>query len=162
MNKFGLLLFLLAITFTQQIDYSDIDIDAIYDKLIIVAKGFSTTGDYQCSAVLNSKKAEILTIVNNMINEIKNGAKFSSIALKYGLKLMGVDGMSTKCKALDLVTKVLALLDKDGIKETGYRIVNNTGSIYNAIQELKDAADLDGKLVAAGKIIRYIFGIETL
>ena len=97
-----------------------------------------------------------------MITELKNGAKFSSVALKYGLKLLGVDGMSTKCKAWELVTKVLALLEKDGIKETGYRIVNNTASIYNAIQELKDAPDLDGKLVAAGKIIRYIFGIETL
>ena len=162
MNKFGLILFLLAITFTQQIDYSDIDVNAIYDKFVIVAKGLSTTNDYQCSAVLNSKKAEILVIINNMITELKNGAKFSSVALKYGLKLLGVDGMSTKCKAWELVTKVLALLEKDGIKETGYRIVNNTASIYAAIQEFKDAADLDGKLVAAGKAIRFILGIETL
>ena len=162
MNKFGLILFLLAISFTQQIDYSDIDIDAIYDKLIILAKGFSTTSEYQCSAVLNTKKAEILVILKNAINEIKNGGSMTSVLIKYGLKLVGIDGMSNKCKAWEVVSKITALLTKDGIKETGYRIVNNTASIYAAIQEFKDAADLDGKLVAAGKAIRFILGIETL
>ena len=162
MNKFGLLLFLLAISFTQQLDYSDIDINAIYDKLIIVAKGFSPSGTTQCSAVLNSKKTEILAVVNEFIEEVKKGASMGSIAIKYGLKLMAIDGMGDKCKALSVVSKVMALLNQQGIKDTGYRIVNNAANIYNTVEEFKSAADLDAKLVVAGKIIRYVIGIETL
>ena len=162
MKKFGLLLFLLAISFTQQLDYSDIDINAIYDKLIIVAKGFSPSGTTQCSAVLNTKKAEILVILKNAINEIKNGGSMTSVLIKYGLKLVGIDGMSSKCKAWEVVSKVTALLTKDGIKPRWYRIVNNAANIYNTVEEFKNAADLDAKLVVAGKVIRYVVGIETL
>ena len=85
-----------------------------------------------------------------------------SIAIKYGLKLMAIDGMGDKCKALSVVSKVMALTNQQGIKDTGYRIVNNAANIYNTVEEFKNAADLDAKLVVAGKVIRYVVGIETL
>ena len=162
MNKFGLILLLLAISFCQAEIDTQIDINAIYDYLVIVAKGFSTTNNYQCSAVLNSKKTEILDIINQLLTEIENGKKLSDLAFSYGLKLLAVDGMGDKCKALDVIAKLLALITQQGIKDTGYRIINNSGNIYNAVTEFRDAADLNGKLVAAGKIIRYSIGIETL
>ena len=159
MNRFGILICLLFISFTQQID---LDIDLLYDKFAIITKGLATTDKYQCSGVLVNQKSQILPIIKGILDDLKSGKEFKDIALSHGLKLLGVEGLSDKCKVYEVVGKVLNLITEDGIKEIGYNTVNNSSDIYKLINELINAPDLDGKLEALGKILRILSGIEVL
>ena len=159
MSKFGLVLLLLAISFTQQIE---LDISDLYDKFTILVKGLASSENYECSAVLVNKKTEVLKIINDLIAELKNGKKIKEIGLSYALKLLGVDGLGDKCKALDIGIKVMNLMGEQGIKDIGYKFVNQSADIIKIVTDIIDAPDLDGKLIAGGKLLKILLGISVL
>ena len=67
-----------------------------------------------------------------------------------------VDKFTTECKVYNIAEKVLKLKTEKGIKDLGYNIVNNSKTILDLFEELKNAPQLDDKLVIAGKLIKTI------
>ena len=157
MNKFGIILCLLAISFSvQKIDLSQIDIEVVYDKVAILVKGMSENGENKCSANLIKNKAQLLEIIKSAIVDLNNGLELSQILAKYAVKLIMVDKFTTECKVYNIAEKVLKLKTEKGIKDLGYNIVNNSKTILDLFEELKNAPQLDDKLVIAGKLIKTI------
>ena len=163
MNKFGFLISLLILGFSiQAINLEEIDLDMIYDKIVILAKGLSQNGEEKCSANLVKNKEKLMNIIQLVIADLNKGDELPAIIARYTLKILAVPGFVGECKVFDLVAKVMALKEEKGIKDIGYNLINNSAAIVAYIEEFKNAADLDAKLVVIGKIIKVVTDLEVL
>ena len=162
MNKLGLLICLIAISFTtQKINLQDIDIPALYDKVVYIAKGMCENTEYKCSNNLVKNKEALLKIINDAIEDYNKGTGLVELLAKYAIKLYLVKDFMTDCKVAEIGAKVVTLTTEKGLKDLGYNIIEYTTDIINHIGEFKNAADLNDKLVAAGKILKVLLGIAV-
>ena len=160
MNKFGLLLcFLLAFNYSQAA-LPEIDIGQIYDYIVVVIKGMTDSSDYKCVNTLTKNKETIVNEIKAAIQEIKNGADIKSTLISHGMKLMTVDGLMTNCKLMDLVMNYSKYLKASYFQQVGYNLVQHSTEIEALIQEIIKS-NIEGKLLAVGKIIRIVTGLTV-
>ena len=161
MNKFGILLcFLLAFNYSTAA-LPQIDIDQMYDWFVIVIKGMASSTEYKCANTLIQNKETIVKEIKAAIEEIKNGASVKTALMTHGLKLMGVPGLITNCKVMEIVGNIDKYFKAAYIQQIGYNLVQHSTEIESLIQEIIKS-DVEGKLLAVGKMIRTVTGFEVL
>ena len=71
MNKLGLFFcFLLANSYTQSAEIDGIDVNELYDKFVIIAKGMTDNTEYKCSNILIKNKNTILLKVEEVVRNL--------------------------------------------------------------------------------------------
>ena len=155
--KFILLCFLIAFTYQQ-----DIDIDKIYDKIVIVFKGMASSDEYKCANTLAKSKGAMVEIINNIIKDLKDGKKITDVLMSYIGKIMAIDGFMENCKVIQLGTKIMSLANEKGLKDLGYNIIEHAADIVNYFKQIVQASTLDDKLLIIGKLISVVIDFQVL
>ena len=161
MNKLGLFLcFLLAISYAQTEVIDGLDVNELYDKFTIIAKGMAETTEYKCSNILISKKAKILPVVEDILKSLKNEQELMGKIISGGLKLIMIEGLPENCN-LNKVMEVLPTISKAaGITKMGQNMIDNASNLETLFKEFTAASNIDGKLMVVGKIVAKIVGIS--
>ena len=160
MNKLGLLVcFLLAINFSQSTIVDGVDIDDVYDKATVVAKGLANNNEYKCFNILKRKRSTILNEIVKIIGEFKNGDNWTKIAGKHFLFLIINNDFTTNCRVSEIAAAAMELIEPTGIYRLGSNMVGNSQTLQAYADEFVRANNLDGKLIAAGKMIKLITGL---
>ena len=160
MNKFGLFLcFILAIGYAQSSIIDGIDMNDFYEKFIQISKGMSDSNSYKCASTLARHKTKVLEMVEKVVKDVKGGKSLTDALISNAIGLVFLDGFSTDCNVSSIISIAPELLKVKGIQTVGSNLVKNASDIENYIDEFMKAENLDGKLLAIGKIIRAATGI---
>ena len=161
MNKLGLLLCFLLIVNTSAEEKKDMA-ENIYDIIIKLLKGMAEEeGKGRCSKIFEDKKNEILPIVKELINEVKNGKSLSELVVSYGFRLLAVEDVAVECKAFALLELFSKVTSKDGIKDIGISIQKNANTIHQYLTEMKSEKVLLNKVQKAGKIFALVLNFKV-
>ena len=139
MNKFGLILLLIAsfYTFTAQ----EIPEDDIYAAVVALFKGMAETEEAACAGVLVKQKDKILEIVHAAIDEIQSGVDTNTALQNALIKLMGVDGLVSECNVLAMPAIITKVTSKDGLVDIFQTCIDNIDEIYSYGEDIKAAFD---------------------
>ena len=160
MNKLVLFLcFLLAINFSQSVVVDGVDIDDVYDKATVVAKGLANSNEYKCYSILRSKRSAILSEIVKIINDFKSGDNWTTIATKHFIFLLFNDDFTSKCRVSQIAAEAMDFITPDGIYRLGSNMVGNSQTLQTYADEFVRANNLDGKLIAAGKMLKLVTGL---
>ena len=160
MNKLVLFLcFLLAINFSQSVVIDGVDIDDVYDKATVVAKGLAKSNEYKCYSILKSKRSAILREIVEIINDFKSGDNWTSIAGKHFLFLLINNDFTSKCRVSEIAAEAMDFITPNGIYRLGSNMVGNSQTLQTYADEFVRANNLDGKLIAAGKMLKLVTGL---
>ena len=160
MNKLGLLLCFLLIVNTSAEEKKDMA-ENIYDIIIKLLKGMSEGEKGSCSKIFEDKKNEILPIVKELINEVKNGKSLSGLVVSYGFRLLAVEDLAAECKAFALLDLFSKFTSKDGIKDIGISIQKNANTIHQYLTEMKSEKELLKKVEKVGKIFALVLNFKV-
>ena len=155
MNKF--LLVCALIVLTQQIT-----VEEVYDDAIYFFKGFASTTDYKCYNTLVTKKTDVIKILNQIVDDIKNGKSIMDAFKAHALQFLLIYKFSENCNLTGLLAKVMNMLNEKGVKDIGYNIINNNSDIYTLLQEIYENKELKVRAEDAGKLLRIISGLNVL
>ena len=160
MNKLGLLVcFLLAINFSQSEVVDGVDIDDVYDKATVVSKGLAKNNEYKCYRDLVKYRNQIIQQIVGIIKDLKNGKKWSSILLSRGIAFLFFGDFTSNCRVGDLGTEAMEFVEPTGIYRLGSNMVGNSQTLQTYADEFVRASNLDGKLIAVGKMLKLITGL---
>lgn len=148
MNKFTLLICLIFIINISNV-ISIEDYNKLYDILISLAKGMAKTERAVCSSLLVKKRSSLFPVIKEIATKIENGKEISSVT--YFFKLYAIVDDCDLYRLSDVIDEIQT---EAGIREAGYSIADNAGSIYNIIQEISSSDDF---YVEIGKIISIVF-----
>ena len=163
MNKLGLFFcFLLAISYVQTEVIDGLDVNELYDKFVIIAKGMAETTEYKCSNTLNTNKATILPVVEDILKSLKNEQELMGKIVSGGFKLMMIQGFAENCNLANVLEIVPKITKAEGIKNMGQNMINNADDLEALFKEFTGASDTEGKNIVIGKIIRKITGLSFL
>ena len=159
MNKLGLFLcFFLAISYAQSEVVDGIDVDDVYDKFVIIAKGLADSNEYKCSNQLSNNRNKILPRVVELIKNLKDKDAIAG-ALSGFAQLISIRGIIDDCNIWDTIGKLLSIMKAEGISNMGQNMKDNASELEGLIKELTEANNQDTRLLVIGKIIRKITGI---
>ena len=160
MNKLVLFLcFLLAINFSQSVVVDGVDIDDVYDKATVVAKGLAKSNEYKCYSILKRKRSAILSEIVKIINDFKSGDNWTTIATKHFIFLLINDDFTSKCRVSQIAAEAMDFITPNGIYTLGSNMVGNSQTLQTYADEFVRANNLDGKLIAAGKMLKLVTGL---
>ena len=157
MNKIA---FFLLYTILQFLKFFWIEwwtLDKVYDLLIEVFKGMCQNDKKECATAFTKNKDQLILIIKEIIEEIKNGEEFASILMKYSVKLLMIDDIGTKCNIIYILRIITKFQSADGIRDIGETIKNNADELYKYIQVILTGETTEAKLYALGKILALIF-----
>ena len=141
MNKFGLILLLVASVFSFKLKIREIREDDIYAAVVALFKGMAETEEAACSQVLVNQKPKILEIVHEAIAEIEAGTDTSTAIQNAVIKLMGVDGLVSECNVLAMPAIITKVTSKDGLVDIFQTCIDNIDEIYSYGEQIKAAFD---------------------
>ena len=141
MNKFGLILLLVASVFSFKLKIKEIPEDDIYAAVVALFKGMAETEEATCSQVLVNQKSRILEIVHEAIAEIESGTDASTALQNALVKLIGVDGLVRECNVLAMPAIITKVTSKDGLVEIFQTCIDNIDDIYSYGEQIKAAFD---------------------
>ena len=157
MNKFVLLLtFFLTINICYCDESIPFNEDTIYNYVVDLLKGLSNKPEHECSNIVKNNKKDIMKIAKDLIGDLKNGKKLNDLIWKYGLRLMDIEDLLSKCKLLDLLDLKDQLKSKTGILKYGETIYNHADTIAQYLTEAKNASTMDEKMIKIGQILAII------
>ena len=159
MNKFGILLCFLAISFSQSA-IPELDWDVIYDMQVLIMKGMSETTEYKCANTFASYKSKIVPILKEIWEDVRNGKDFKTAAMEHAHEFTGLDEIQKNCQAMEKIQDFAGFGKAKGIQQIGYNIIQNSVQLENLIQELLKANGFDNKLIVVGKIFRTATGLS--
>ena len=160
MNKLGLFFcFLLAISYTQSAEIDGIDVNELYDKFIIIARGLADNNEYKCSNILLNNKNKILPRVEDIVRNLKNENGLNNALAGAAAQLGFLSGFVSDCNIVEVISIISTITKADGIKKMGQNMIDNASELENLFKEYTAAPDKDGKLMVIGKIVRKITGI---
>ena len=161
MNKLGLFFcLLLTISSTHSEEIKDFNITKFQDEFIIISKGMAETTEYKCSNTLINHKKTIFPVVKAVIENFNNKEELEKILAAAAFPLMMIPNFIKDC-SLDKIINIIPKLRKaEGIKMIGQNMIDNANEIESLYNEFTEAQDLDGQLMAKGKVIRKITGIS--
>ena len=156
---FGLFFCLfLYISHTQSEEKNEIDVNELYGKITIIAKGMDDNSEYKCSNTLINYKKTLYPIIEGIIKNIKNQEELEKIMNSEALTILKIPAFEEYCNINLIIQTVQNIIKVRGIKKMGQNIIDNATELENLFKELFEATD-DGKLIVIGKIIRKITGI---
>ena len=162
MNKFSLFfLILLIINFSQNEEFN-INIENIYDSIVYVLRGISKTEKYLCANIFVQNKPKMIQSITYLIEEFKISQDFSNLIAGLGVEIIGIDNSLTECRLLNIISVLNCFFSKEGIKEMGERISNNSKTIVNLVNITKNNTGLPDKLINLGKILKIILDFYVL
>ena len=141
MNKFGLILLLVASVFSFKLKIREIPEDDIYAAVVALFKGMAETEEAACSQVLVNQKSKILEIVHETIAEIEAGTETGTAIQNAVIKLMGVDGLVSECNVLAMPAIITKVTSKDGLVDIFQTCIDNIDEIYSYGEQIKAAFD---------------------
>ncbi len=160
MNKLGLFLcFFLAISYAQSEVVDGIDVDDVYDKFVIIARGLADSNEYKCSNQLSNNRNTILPRVVELIKNLKDKDAIRGALTGFAFQLILIDGIFDDCNIWDTISKLLSIMTASGISNMGQNMKDNASELEGLIKELTEANNQDTRLLVIGKIIRKITGI---
>ena len=161
MNKLGLFFcFILAISYAQTTVIDGLDVNELYDKFTIIAKGMAETTEYKCSNVLIAKKPVILPVVEDIMKSLKNEQELTGKIISGGIKLLMVEGLADNCNLNKLIEVLPTITKADGIKKMGQNMIDNASNLETLFKDFTKATTEDGKLMVVGKIVAKIVGVS--
>ena len=155
MNKFGILFcFLLAVSNSAIID--GIDVNDLYEKIIYVARGMTTTSEYRCVKNLSRNKATLLSIIEGGMAQVKAGKSINDAVKAQEINVKKIAGIYDDCNAELVMYAIPVIASKDGFDFIGSKLMTNNNEISALINQFTAASDLNGKLEIAGKILSIL------
>ena len=157
MNKIAIFLFfILFFNFSNSFELNDETLDKAYDLLVEILKGMCQNDKKECATAFAKNKDQLIVIIKNIIEEVKNGADLSSILTKYSIQLILIDDIGTKCNIIYILRVITKFQSADGIRDIGETIKNNAGELYKYIQTILTGETTEVKLYAVGQILSLI------
>ena len=151
--------FFLYIRFTQSEEKDEIDVNELYDKITIIAKGMADNTDYKCSNTLINHKKILYPFIEGVIKNLKNQEELEKIMNAEALTLLMIPAFEEDCNINLIIQTVQNLVKVGGIKKLGQNIIDNATELENLFKEFIASSGKDGKLIVIGKIIQKITGI---
>ena len=158
MNKIAIFLFfILFFNFSNSFELNDETLDKAYDLLVEILKGMCQNDKKECATAFAKNKDQLIVIIKNIIEEVKNGADLSSILTKYSIQLILIDDIGTKCNIIYILRVITKFQSADGIRDIGETIKNNADELYKYIQVILTGETTEVKLYAVGQILALLF-----
>ena len=159
MNKLGLFLCFLLIVNISAEEESDM-VGKVYDIIINLLKGMSEEG--KCSKIFERKKTDILPIVKELVNKLKDGkSSLSEAVVEQGFKLLAIEDLAVDCKAFSLFELFSKVTSKDGIKDIGLAIQQHADKIHQYVSQIKSTKGILEKIEIAGKMFALILNFKV-
>ena len=163
MNKLELFFcLLLVISFTQTEEIDEYNVTELYDKFTIIAKGMAETNETKCSYILINYRKTIFPVVKAVFENFNDKEKLNKIFTAAALPLMMIPNIVKDCnlnKIIDTLPKFINL-KADEIKNIGQTVIDHADELEQIVKEFFGSTEIEGKYIAAGKIIRIITGIS--
>ena len=157
---FGLFFCLfLYISHTQSEEKNEIDVNELYGKITIIAKGMDDNSEYKCSNTLINYKKTLYPIIEGIIKNIKNQEELEKIMNSEALTILKIPKFEEYCNINLIIQTVPNLVKVGGIKKMGQNIIDNAPELEDLFKEFIASSGKDGKLIVIGKIIQKITGI---
>ncbi len=147
MNKIILLICLILFINISNVASIE-DYNKLYDILISLTKGMARTENAVCSSLLVQKRSTLFPVVKEIAKKIEAGRTISPVT--YFIKLYYI---VDDCDLYRLSEVIDEIQTESGIRNAGYSIADNSGSIYNIVQEMFTSDDI---FVEIGKIISIV------
>ena len=158
MNKIAVFLcFILFFNFSNSFELNDETLDTVYDLLVEVLKGMCQNDKKECATAFAKNKDQLIVIIKEIMEEIKNGEEFGTILMKYSVKLLLIDDIGTKCNIIYILRVINKFQSADGIRDIGETIKNNADELYKYIQVILTGETTEAKLYAVGQILALLF-----
>ena len=155
MNKFGILFcFLLAFANSAVID--GIDVSDLYDKLVYVARGMTTTTEYRCVNNLLRNRATLLSIIEGGMAQVKAGKSINDAVKAQEVNVKKISGIEEDCNAKFVMEVIPIVASKEGFDFIGGKLMSNSNEISALINQFTAASDLNGKLEIVGRILSIL------
>ena len=159
MNKLGLFLCFLLIVNISADEENDM-VGKVYDIITNLLKGMSEQG--KCSKIFENKKNDILPIVRELVNKLKDGkSSLSEAVVEQGFKLLAIEDVAVDCKAFSLFELFSKITSKDGIKDIGISIQQHADKIHQYVSQIKTTQGISNKIEIAGKMFALIFNFKV-
>ena len=155
MNKFGILFcFLLAFANSAVID--GIDVSDLYDKLVYVARGMTTTTEYRCVNNLLRNRATLLSIIEGGMAQVKAGKSINDAVKAQEVNVKKISGIEEDCNAKFVMEVIPIVASKEGFDFIGGKLMSNSNEISALINQFTATSDLNGKLEIVGRILSIL------
>ena len=115
--------------------------------------------EYKCYRDLVKYRNQIIQQIVGIIKDLKNGKKWSSILLSRGIAFLFFGDFTSNCRVADLGTEAMEFIEPTGIYRLGSNMVGNSQILQTYADEFVRASNLDGKLIAVGKMLKLITGL---
>ena len=159
MNKLGFLFFfLLAIGFSKSVVIDGVDISDIYDKVAIASQGMTNNNEFKCYKDLVKYRSQIINEIVQMINDVKKGYDLALVGAIHSFTLSFYGGFMTNCRIGDIIAQAMGFIKPEGIFYLGNNMVQNSQTLQVIADEFVRASNLNGKLIAVGKMVKLITG----
>ena len=151
--------FFLYISYPRTKKKDEIDINELYNKIIIIAKGMDYNTEYKCSNTLINHKKALYPYIEGIIKNIQNQEELEKIMNAETLTLLTIPAFEEYCNINLIIQTVPNLVKVGGIKKLGLNMIDNATELANLLKEFIAASVTEGKLIVIGKIIQKITGI---
>ena len=160
MNKFGILLCFLAISFSQSA-LPEIDSGVAFDIYVTFMKGMSETSEAKCANTFIKHKDKLAPFLQEVWEDIKKGQTPNEAIMNHASELADISGdIETNCHAIEKIKDFAGFTKAKGIQQIGYNIIQNSVEIESLIQELLKASGFEGKIFVVGKIFKVATGLS--
>ena len=163
MNKFSIffcLLFLINVSNQSQIE--QIISPIIYDKVLLIIKGMSNSGEQNCYNLCKMYKEGILASIS-AISPGDNYGKIFLILLRFLPKDIPIS-LLTSCKIANIYQLYNEFSDDDTrinlVEKLGKNIKDNCEQFFEGSSNFVKVRGLDAKLVLLGKVLGAVTGIK--
>ena len=158
MNKFGILLCFLAISFSQSA-IPELDWGVIFDITVALVKGMSENDECKCANAYNSHRDKIVPVLQAVWEDVRNGKDYKTAAMEHAHELGNIDDVNEYCQPYDKIQDFAGFGKAKGIQQIGYNIIQNSVEIEGLLKELWNAKGFEGKIIVFGKILKTATGL---
>ena len=158
MNKFGILLCFLAISFSQSA-IPELDWGVIFDITVTLVKGMSENEDFKCAKTYESHRDKIVPVLQAIWEDVRNGKDYKSAAMAHASELAGLTDIQENCHVMEKIQDFAGFGKAKGIQQIGYNIIQHSVELEGLLQELWKADGFEGKIFVFGKILRVATGL---
>ena len=159
MNKLGILLCFLAISFSQSA-IPEIDMGVVFDIITALIKGMSETSEAKCANTLISHRDRFVPVLQAIWEDVRHGKDFPTASYEHSHELSDLDDVDRNCHAYETINDFAGFTKAKGIQQIGYNIIQNSVEIERLLQELWNAPSFEDKIIVFGKILRAATGLS--
>ena len=130
MNK----LIILSLLFTSI--FAAVTKDDIFERVVYVLKGMAKSEVAECAEVVLNNKDTFISVFKEALEKFNEGEDFNLVFTNATIKILGIDGFSSKWNLIDLYSILMKFNSEDGLREIFQNVLDNFSLFYSYFSQV--------------------------